>query len=396
MDAEEFLSYWRVIRKRLWLILLLFIATMGVILVMTLTAPPVYRATVKMQVIGSEPQQVSLFSTVYSGSVSDEIAAVQSEFSSALKNGLVAWRTIASLNLSMGAIDLLGRISVSRDGDAIYVTAEADTPQEAEAIVNAHVNEALTYYREYRALPARVTLQFLSQQADEAEFTLAEAQDALLKFKLENNVESLSREMSAYQDLIRVLESQRDTSFVEELRARQLAVNYRAEAAVVQTELDKWSENEEAIATQAYFKDTMHRYEQMSADQDAIANGHKVAKEEYAQLILQKEAELLELISLSEEFSRLDRAVSLANADYNFLLSKENEAKLKETTAIVIGYIQIVEPARTPDAPAQSDLPRLAAVGGVASLLAGIILAFVLEFFEQLGQAVASKEQRRA
>jgi len=391
MDAEEFLSYWRVIRKRLWLILLLFIATMGVILVMTLTAPPVYRATVKMQVIGSEPQQVSLFSPVYSGPVADEIAAVQGEFTSALKNGLVAWRTIASLNLSMGAIDLLDRISVSRDGDAVYVTAEADTPQEAEAIVNAHVDEALNYYREYRALPSRVTLQFLSKQVAGAGDTLAEAQDALLKFKLENNVESLPRELSAYQDLIRSLEAQRDASKMEELRAQETANAYRAEAARAKGELDKWIDNEEAIATQSYYKETMRRYEQLAADQDAIAAGHKVAKDEYEQLILRKESELLGLISLSEEYNKLERALGLAEGDYNFLLSKKNEAKLKETTALGIGYIQIVEPARTPDAPAQSDLLRLAAVGGVVSILVGIILAFVLEFFEQLGRAVAKK-----
>jgi uncharacterized protein involved in exopolysaccharide biosynthesis len=396
MDAEEFLSYWRVIRKRLWLILLLLVATLGVILAMTLTAPPVYRATVKMQVVGSEPQQVSLFSTVYSGSVTDEIGAVQSEFSSALKNGVVAWRTIASLNLSIGAIDLLDRVSVSRDGDALYVTAQADTPQEAEAIVNEHVDQALTYYREYRALPAQVTLQFLSQAVTDAEVQLAGAQDALLKFKLENNLDSLARELSAYQDLIRSLTAQRDQSRVEELRTRQTAASYQVRAESARVEWEKWSGNEEATATQAYYQETMRRYEQLAADQEALVAGHRAARDEYDQLIQQKENELLALIGLSEELSRLERSIGLARSNYDFLLSKENEAKLKELTALEIGYIQIVEPARTPDAPAQSDLPRLAAVGGVASLLAGIILAFILEFFEQLGRAAAGKGRERA
>lgn len=395
MDMEEFLTYWRVIRKRLWLILLLLIATLAVIVATSVTAPPVYRATVKLQVVGSEPQEVTLFSTVRAASLSEEIAATQNEFVSVLQNGLVAWRTIAALNLGMSAAELLDCISVSKDGDAIYVTVEADTPQAAEAIVNAHVDKALAYYRDYRALPARVTRQFLSQQVAAEGEKLSEAQDALLKFKLENNIDSLERELAAYQDMIRALKTQRDNTQVEELRARQKAAAYREEAAKAQAELGKWTETE-ASATQAYYKETVQRYERMAADEEAIAEGHKAAKEELDRLIMQKEAELLALIGLSAKHNELQRAVNLAEANYNFLLSKENEAKLKETTALGIGYIQIVEPARTPDAPAQSNLPRLVALGAVASLLAGVILAFILEFFEGLGRTVSTKEKAKS
>jgi len=394
MEMEEVLGYWRVIRKRLWLILLLFVVTVGIILAISLTAAPVYRATVKLQVIGSEPQQVSLFGTVRAASVSEEIAAVQNEFASILKNGLVGWRTIASLNLSMGAYELLNLISVVRDGDSIYVTAEADTPQQAEAVVNAHVENALSYYRDYRALPARVTRQFLSQQTNAQGEILAEAKDALLRFKLKNNVESLDRELVAYQDMIRSLEAQRDGSVVEERRARTLATNYRTEAANARVELDKIATTE-ATATQAYWKETIQSYQREAVTQEALADGHKAAREEYDRLISQRGAELLALIGLSKEYSALQRAVSLAESNYNFLLSKENEAKLKEATVLGVGYIQIVEKARTPDAPAQSDLTRLLALGAIGSILAGIILAFILEFFESLGRAVTSKQRAK-
>jgi succinoglycan biosynthesis transport protein ExoP len=392
MEIEEFLTYWRVIKRRWWLILLLVIATAGVILYTSLTAAPVYSATVKLQVIGSEPQQVSIFSTVRSTSTGDDVAAVQSEFVSILENGVVAWRTIASLNLSMGAVELLNRVSATRDGDAIYVTVQADTPQQAEAIVNAHVDNALAYYREYRALPARVTRQFLSQLVSDEGEKLAAAQDALLKFKLKNNVESLEKEMSAYQDIVRNLKSQRDASQVEELRARAAAAAYRAEAAKVQADLDKLPPTE-GSSTAAYYKETIQRHLVSAAEQDAIAEGHKTAREEYDRLITQKEGELLTLLGLSKEYDSLQRAVAQVEGSYNFLQSKENEAKLKETTALGVGYIQVVEKARTPDAPAQSNLARLLALGVIASLAAGVILAFIIEFFESLGRTMVSQER---
>lgn len=393
MGIEELLGYWRVIRKRLWLILLLFISTMTVIVVTNLTAPPTYRATVKLQIIGSEPEQVSLFGTVRATTTSEEIAAVQSEFTSVLRNSLVAWRTIAELNLSMSAMELLDRIDVVQDGEAMYVTAEGTTPQEAEAIVTTHVDKALLYYRENRALPARVTREFLGQELEKAGERLLQAKDALLKFKLENNLDSLERELAAYQDMIRSLEAQRDAEAVEEERARSLAQTYQQEAQKARTELEKIA-GSEATATQAYYTERQRRYQDMAADQTALAEGHRIAKEEYDNLILQKEAELLALIGLTERYDHLNREVALAESDYNFLLSKENEARLKETTALGVGYIQITEPARTPDAPAQSNLPRLAAVGGVASLMAGIILAFILEFIEGLARTARASEGR--
>jgi uncharacterized protein involved in exopolysaccharide biosynthesis len=385
MDITEFLTYWQVIRKRLWLIALLFIATMAVILVTGLTSPPVYRATVKLQVVGSEPEQVSLFGNVRTTTTTDEIATVQNEFVSVLKNGLVAWRTIAELNLSASALDVLNRISIVREGDAIYVTAEADTPQGAESLVTTHVDKAIQYYREYRALPARVAREFLTAQLQEAGDRLAQAKDALLKFKLQNNLDSLERELNAYQDIIRALEAQRDAASVEEQKALAVAQSYRAEAQKAQAELDKLSET---AASRAYYQETARRFLQLAAEQDAAAAGHRAARAELDQQISQKESELLALIGLREKYDQLNREVALAEQDYNFLLAKENEARLKEAAALQVGYIQITEPARTPDAPAQSNLPRLAAVGGVTSLMVGIILAFVLEFIEGLSGAL--------
>ena len=65
-SGSDFWVYLNIIRKRLWLIGLLFLVTVGVILAITYTAKPRYRATVRLQVMATYPSDVALFSTTRS------------------------------------------------------------------------------------------------------------------------------------------------------------------------------------------------------------------------------------------------------------------------------------------------------------------------------------------
>jgi len=77
MDATEFLTYLNVIGKRLWLIILLMVVTIAVIVALVVAEPPVYRATVRLQVVTSDP----LFSTVQS---EEELIAARNDYAEAL------------------------------------------------------------------------------------------------------------------------------------------------------------------------------------------------------------------------------------------------------------------------------------------------------------------------
>ncbi len=116
-----------------------------------------------------------------------------------------------------------------------------------------------------------------------------------------------------------------------------------------------------------------------------VAVASILAKEaEYDRLIAQQEAELERLLKLTTEYDELVRNVNRIQSNYNFLSDKENEAKLKQSQANNVSFIQIIEPARMPDRPAPSRTPKMLAVGSIVSLVAGIILAFVLEFIALL------------
>ncbi|HUT15409.1 MAG TPA: hypothetical protein VMY98_04100, partial [Anaerolineae bacterium] len=57
--ADDFWVYFSILWKRLWLTILLFLVTVGVILSMSYTALPVYRATVRLQVLAADRSDVS-------------------------------------------------------------------------------------------------------------------------------------------------------------------------------------------------------------------------------------------------------------------------------------------------------------------------------------------------
>ncbi len=364
--ASETVSYLRIIVKRWWLIALMLIVTTGVIVLNSLTAKPVYRAYVKLQVIAAEPQEVSLFAESRPVGSQEEIVAVQIQFDAALRSAYVAWQTIADLNLGISAAELLSGLTVSADGEFLNVTFVADNPMLVEAIATTHVENAFAYYAEIRAKPSKVALQFIQEQLVEEEKALTAAQVDLLEFRVEHNLDSLQREITALQDTLRDLRLERGKLVAEREKAQAMAEEYLDEAAAT-------GSTESAVY-----------YERLAVNQEAVVAGILAQESEYDTLISQQEDTLVELLTLTTGYDVLLRAYSRVQDNYNFLAGKENEARLKVNQATNVSFIQIIEPARMPDRPAPSRTPRMVMVGALVSIVGGVILAFVLEFLSSL------------
>ncbi|MGQ9585485.1 MAG: GumC family protein [Anaerolineae bacterium] len=427
MHDSDFLRAIRILRKRLWLIILIFLVTMGVIFYTQLTSGDVYQAAVRLQVLAAEPGEVGLFSTFRALGTSDEIIATQNEFISVLQAGFVAWETVAKLNLKVSAAQLLDQITVLRDADFITMIVQAATPQEAEGIAATHVENALAYYKTVRSRPASASKEFLTGQLEEEGKRVREARSNFLSFRLAHGLDSVPRELSAYQDLIRTMKTERDQAYIQAQRASKMAEEYRAAAVEAEAQADLfWKQAEEARkariqhedeqlaylaredqtgARQAevaveeqrqkeedaradaqYYQNLARQYRSTAVSQDAVAEGHRAAQARYDQVIASLQTELSSLIGLSDEYDELSRKVTEALSSYDFVQSKLNEARLKENQVRNMGYIQIIEPARTPDRPLPSKLPQFALAGAVVSLLAGLVLSFVIEGLESLAR----------
>jgi len=417
-SAGDFLVYFNIIRKRLWLTILLFIVTIGVILAISYTAKPVYRATVRLQVLASDSSDVSLFTEYRSSSTATDIQQAQNDFMRALKSGFVAWQTIADLNLEIGALDLLEGLSTAVEGDFIVVTVESDDPGRAEAIATSQVDNALAYYREGRATPSRVLLTFVSEQLDASRQNMLDAEAAINDFKKDQQVDSIEIETRSLQDLLRTLKLERDRAAIEAERSDIYASIYRSEQAKALQEADAIARKEQELLeaaeeeatggvaaddeeetpeefapyTRKYYLDVARQQEATAIGYEAQRDGHAQSVTMYDEMIAERAVDLEALIDLYDEYSALQRAYNRAASSYSFLLDKQNEATLKQLQAERLGYIQITEPARKPDAPEASKLPQLLAVGAVVSLLAGFILSFLLEFLAAVRRA--AKKQR--
>jgi uncharacterized protein involved in exopolysaccharide biosynthesis len=260
-------------------------------------------------------------------------------------------------------------------------------------IAETHVNNALDYYRNERARPARAFRDFLSSQLKEEGQSLSKANNDLLDFRLKNNILEPDAEAAAYQDMVRDLQLERDRTEIAAIRAEAVATDLVDKAEDAAAKADE-AQKRQATATAAYFSSLAQRYSTQAIDNQVAATAARAALTKYDQLIAQKKSELQNLIRLGDVYSSLGTATSRAEGSYDFLLGKENEARLRESQAKSVGFIEVLEPARYPDRQAASKLPRLVMIGAVVSFLAGIILAFLIEFLESFGQPPIEQERK--
>jgi uncharacterized protein involved in exopolysaccharide biosynthesis len=386
--------YLRIVWKRAWLILLILAATLGIIFLNSLTSEPLYRATVRLQVIASEAGEVALFSQFRTGVAQDEITAAQQDFIAALRRPIVAWQTIADLNMSINATDVLDHLTAGTEEDFINISYESANPRDVEAVVTKLVDNALKYYRESRAQRAVVLREFIAQEMESAKNVLSAAKDTVQQFKLKNNLSSLDRELAAYQDEIRTLRLTRDQAALQAEQSAKEADLLDAEALRNASQADDAAARG-ASSTATYFTGLARDFGNQAASARVKAQSQQIAKTTYDQIIVDRENRLLGLIALSGEMDSLQSSLTRAQANYDFLASKFDEAQLKERQSLNAGFIQIVEPARQPDRPTSIQTSRWLMVGGAMALLVGIILAFVIELIESAAKGASHSHTER-
>ncbi len=414
---QEVTSYFRIITRRWWLILLLPMVTAAVILALSGTTEPDFKAFTRLHILPVDPLEVSLFSQTRFTASAEQIQAVHDDFYDVIRLPSVAWKTIADLGLSLSAEELIERIDSQHQTDFITVSADMPTPELAQQVVVTQVENALVSYRNTRSKPSEISLAFIKSEAEVQEQKLGATQEALQQFQLENEISDLDRELVAYQDLRRSLQADRDRAVVEAGRNERLASEYLilsetnralaqapiasaiitetlgSEAAVGETEntgetiavaevVD--SEPDPSVLAENESLLALSRTQRRSAeDAAATAAGYRNSIVQYDRLLDEKQQQLIYLLGIQERYDLLVRDAARAQATFSFLTDKANEAQLKLRQGQNIGFLQVTDPARLPNVALPKRTAQLLAVGVIVSLLLAIILAFVLEALEQ-------------
>ncbi len=304
----------------------------------------------------------------------------------------MALRTIAATQANISAEELLAGLEIKQElgGDFITVALATGDPKAVQQLVVTHVEKAMEEFRRNRARSSVAAGKFLDAELATAEKELEAARGDLLRFQLNNSLQNLEREIQAEQDAIRTLRTAQESAAIE-----------MARLATVAEESDKQSEQALTKAAAATPNSTAAiAWQQTGLNLAAEAMGRRVemagqraALSSYVTQIGQHEANLASLLTLTSRHQQLTDALTAKLDTRDFLVNKAREAQLKESQSLAVGYLQVVGETSVPAAPIPTRTLQIALFGGALSLLAGLILAFVLEFLEQALRRPATRQR---
>jgi len=335
MEYElNFRDYLRIIDKRKWVIVAVFVLSLVFTLQYLNSQTPLYEARCTVKIVGaggtglSDSSMPGFLIRILASSVSH---SMESE-ANMIKSYAILEKTAWKLNLikkgqSKEQIDsivnaLRGRVKTVtvQQTNMIDVTVSSSKAEEAMRLANA-VTEV---YQEETSLDmnkqARRVREFIEQQLANVEGKLLAAESALKNFKMEDG--SVVEISAPLQEKLIELEFERAKL------------------------LQKYTQEHPKI---------IEINEEIAGIQKQVSN----------------------LSGKSLEFAQIQRDVEVNRKLYSMLKEKFEEARISE--AAKIETVAIVNPAIMPRRPVSPDKPRGTFLGSVMGLLLGFILAFVLE-----------------
>lgn len=331
MNVQELLTYFEIIRKRLWVVGVVVGVTVGAIALSGFLARPQFRSTAQFQVTAPLPNEVSLVNEFRVGTSRDELIFTRNNFLSVLQSEYVAGEVVSKLGLNIDPATLQDRLIIEADSSSDFVSLRvvADDPQQAADIANTLMETASNYFATLSAGSFTANKEVITRQLEDTQAEWRAAKDALVKFQVENKIGSFTG----------ILES-----------PERLLINAQ------------------------------------TARDEALATGRTDVAAKYDLIIARHEAVLQKRVQLNAEYELLQSDVNRIGETYKVLLAKEAEAELKEQEILSARFIRII-PAQVPRSPLSSLDLRMLLVGALASLVVGIVLVFILEGIEMSRKA---------
>ena len=331
METQGVSQYMQIIKKWWWVIVLLFVVTVGTMVTLAVLTETQYEAVVTLQISAPPPEEVPLYSQFGRQAVNDEIASTRTSFSELLLEGDIVYRVLKVLtDIEMRGGELRDQITVDKPESLqlMRLRLRYSDPETAALLANTLVELGLERYGELSAQSTANTRQFIEHELGIVRVELETAEAELTQFQIANKFRTLGGAVDNQESLIRQLRIQKDV---------------------------------------------------------ALAEGDSTKGQALEELLLERETELQNLIGLSTEYNTLYDRVERASTTYDFLLDRWSESRIKENQILEVDFIQVITPARPPQNPIAAISNKLIALGAIVSLLAGVLLTFLLEYLEISG-----------
>lgn len=331
MKFQEIFQYLKVLKKWWWVVALLVMTTIGTMLAIMFISEPTYEAQTTVQVSAPPPQEVPLFSQFGREALQVAIKQTQEGFSEFLIGGSTAWLAVKTVpETSMSGRELRDQILVDipKDSQLMKISVVAPEAEIAAKLANAVVEIGLDQYGLLLAQPTANTRSFIDLQLESVREELRAAEAELIQFQINNTVSDLRRAVDRQYDMIRTLKLEVDKK--------------RASGSIEEVKV-------------------------------------------FEEIILEREAELQDLLGISAQYYELDDRLDRARNTYTFLLDRQSDAEIKENQILELGSIQIITRADPPEKAISVISPKIIFLGGGVSFVIGILLTFLLEYLEMSG-----------
>ncbi len=432
------LDYVMILRKHQWLILFFLLTTVTFVTIATLRMQPVYRATARLQ-IDRENTNILPFQGTDSFDIYLDMENYIETQAKILQSETLALQTIKAAGLaespafggqlgkptrplltggsaanqerppSLGAF--LGGLSVKRvpNSRLLDVTFEANNPNLAAQVVNAHVGNFIEQNFRSRYEAATQASKWLAGQLDELRIKVEKSEDRRIAYERQNQIWTIDEKQNITTQ--KLADLNKELTEAQSDRMRKEAIYQLAQAGNV--------DSIPAVRDNPVLQEVIKKQTEVSAQFTEALNQYgpnypKVLRlqaqlKDFEQLIAREKINIVNRIEAEFRATRqrelllsqaLDRQKAETNGmaerlvQYN-ILKRDAEAnkqlyegllqKLKEagiSAGLRSSNIRVVDPAMVPPTPSRPQKARNIILGFVIGLLGGVGLALLREYLD--------------
>lgn len=343
-------DYWRVVRKRKYIILLSFFFVIAATIFYTQRQTPIYSTSCKVE-IQQRKSVAAILTELITWSPGDEMASQASIINSYQTVEKVA-EELHYFDSSMTPADrvavtkgLQGQIVTEQvaNTNIISITVTSNNAETAAMLANTVANVYVKSHFENKKKEASNVREFIKAQLDNYLKELQDGEFTLEKFRREN----------------------------------PLAVEGDLNSAPLQSDPLVTSLNQEIVKMEIELMTSRSKYTDEHPDVIALKQRLDKAKDDLTRTLSRLTESYKDLSTKGVQLMQLKRNVASASDIYSMFKKKYEEARILE--AEKAQDVTVIEPASIPDSPITPNLNFNLMVGIIGGLLIGLILAFVME-----------------
>jgi succinoglycan biosynthesis transport protein ExoP len=414
-------EYLRIVRKRLWLLIVVFVPVVTGAAIVSYRMTPVYRATALLQIEKTEPNIVAIQDVYQTDVRPDDFYQTQYRL---ITSRRVCRKVFDRLELALSEryagnndpVEALTNdmiIEPVRDTYLVNVSYESEDPQLAASVANAVSDEYVATMKQVKTTASGEAENRITEQIPILRTKLTKSQDALQKFEEENSAFSLEkRRAMIYQDFSSL--SARITGVSQEIAAAKARYKSVAEAKTVDDILSLpeivgnyaiQTHGEKKLEFEARKAGLLQQYRADSEQIKAIDNQIKAVEkriqddaskiaESIRTKLEEKNQERKELQALIDEQEKLARSIDTTMTKYDSLKAEvegnrrlyeefvQRQKELQSSSRFDLSTVQIVDRAEAPKIPVRPQKKLYIILSVFASILGGMGLAFLLEYLD--------------